>query len=138
MNEDSEERGVPEQAPRRSPAGAEVMAGSGQAVGVDDLLDGSRNGSILPDFEVALWGYHRQQVERCLADLTARLEDALSRGDSVPLLQQELCQTRVELDQLRKLMQREPHWSYRLAQIMKKAEQLRQEAQQRGGEPDSP
>ncbi|QSB13171.1 hypothetical protein JQS43_16200 [Natronosporangium hydrolyticum] len=85
--------------------------------------------TIVPDFDVSLWGYDRHQVERCLHDLTRRLDDALTRLDSVGVLQRELCDAQIELDQLRQQMAREPHWSYRLTEIMHTAEQLREAAE---------
>lgn len=89
-----------------------------------------RGDTVIPDFDVSLWGYDRQQVERCLLDLTRRLDDALTRLDSIAVLQRQLCDTQIELDQLRLQMEREPHWSYRLAEIMHTAEQLREAAEQ--------
>lgn len=93
-------------------------------------VDRNAGQDVVPEFDVVLWGYDRGQVHRCLEDLTARLEAALSGLDSVEMLRTQLCQTQTELDQLRLSIDREPSWSHRLAEIMEEAEQLRARAEQ--------
>jgi hypothetical protein len=39
------------------------------------MSEQSRAVDPIPEFEIALWGYDREQVDRCLYDLIARLED---------------------------------------------------------------
>jgi hypothetical protein len=97
----------------------------------------------MPEFDIALWGYEREQVDHCLRDLTGRLEDALGRLDSVEVLHQQLCEARVELDQLQRSMEEQPHWSYQVAELLQTAEALRSEAEAaaaggRAGRADQP
>jgi chromosome segregation ATPase len=86
----------------------------------------------LPDFDLALRGYHRRQVERCVHDLSARLEAALSQLDAVEVLQAKLSEAEVEIEQLRhELASRDaadPPYAARLAKIMEEAERLRVKA----------
>lgn len=91
-----------------------------------------RNGkpTMIPDFEVVLWGYDRGQVERCLVDMTGRLEQALSQLDAVEVLQGQLCETQLEVDQLRLAAEERPSLANRLAEIMKTAEELHLRARQ--------
>ncbi|HEY8471500.1 MAG TPA: hypothetical protein VIL37_02560 [Natronosporangium sp.] len=84
---------------------------------------------VVPDFDVVLWGYDRRQVQRCLDEMTLRLEDALSKLDSVEVLQQQLSEARLELDQLRLAAEERPTWSHQLSKIMQKAEELRARAE---------
>lgn len=97
------------------------------------MSDHVRVADTIPEFDIALWGYDRLQVERCLYDLTGRLEDALGRLDSVEALHQQLCDVQVELDQLRLSLEQQPHWTYQLAEIMQTAEALRGQAEQAAG-----
>lgn len=83
-----------------------------------------RDGDTTSEFDLALWGYDRNQVDRCLEDLTARLEEALSQLTLVEALQVQLGQARLELDQLRQRQVADPVWNERLATIMAAAEQL--------------
>lgn len=96
----------------------------------DQTADGGGYGaaSMIPQFDIALWGYDREQVEECLTDLAVRLDEALGRLTSVELLQAQLYQTQEELDRLRRNSD-EPSWSVQLANIMEAAEQLRGEAE---------
>jgi hypothetical protein len=82
----------------------------------------------IPDFEVTLLGYDRGQVERCLTDLTARLEEALSRAESVPALHALLCDAHLEIDQLRLAAEERPSVANQLSMIMKVAEELHEQA----------
>jgi len=83
----------------------------------------------LPDFEIALWGYHRRQVDECLTDLTVRLELAHRQLDAVDLLQAQLCEAHLEIDQLRQAAEERPSVANRLSLIMKTAEGLYERAQ---------
>lgn len=89
-----------------------------------------RNGKsdLVPDFEIVLWGYDRQQVERCLEDMTARLEEALCQLDGKEQLQAQLCDTQIEVDQLRQAAEERPSVANRLAALLKSAEELREQA----------
>jgi cell division septum initiation protein DivIVA len=93
---------------------------------------GERNkqDSLVPDFDVVLWGYDRQQVRQCLDDMTARLEEALSQRDAVELLQAELCEARLEIEQLQREAEENPTAANRLSKIMMTAEELRNQAAQ--------
>jgi hypothetical protein len=86
----------------------------------------------LPDFDLALRGYHRRQVERCVHDLSARLEAALSQLDAVEVLQAKLCEAEVEIEHLRQEIAArdagDPPYAARLAKIMEEAERLRVKA----------
>jgi hypothetical protein len=84
---------------------------------------------IVPDFDVVLWGYDRRQVQRCLDDMTLRLEDALRKLDAVNVLQAQLFAARLELDEMRRAAEEHPTWSGRLSKIMKTAEALRERAE---------
>jgi hypothetical protein len=95
--------------------------------------DRSKQDGIVPDFDVVLWGYDRQQVQRCLDDMTIRLERAFSQLDSVKVLQSQLAQARLELDQMRLAAEENPSWSDRLSKIMMTAEALRVRAEQDAG-----
>jgi cell division septum initiation protein DivIVA len=86
--------------------------------------------SIVPDFDIVLWGYDRRQVERCLDDLSMRLEEALSQLDAVEVLQSQLCEAHVEIDQLRRNAEEHPSWVDRISKIMMTAEALRSRATQ--------
>lgn len=90
----------------------------------------NKHDGIVPDFDVVLWGYDRRQVKRCLDDMTLRLEDALSKLDSVEVLQEQLSEARLELDQMRLAAEEHPSWSDRLSKIMMTAEALREQAEQ--------
>lgn len=92
--------------------------------------DRSKQDGIVPDFDVVLWGYDRQQVQQCLDDMTIRLEDALGKLDAVETLQSQLAEARLELDQLRLAAEEHPSWSDRLSKIMMTAEALRERAKQ--------
>jgi cell division septum initiation protein DivIVA len=93
----------------------------------------NRQDGIVPDFDVVLWGYDRRQVQQCLDDMTIRLEDALSKLDSVEVLQEQLSEARLELDQMRLAADENPSWSDRLSKIMATAEALREQAEQEAG-----
>lgn len=84
----------------------------------------------LPEFDVVLWGYDREQVHRCLDDMTVRLEEALRARDSVEVLQADLCEAQVEIEQLRQAAEDQPSAAGRLSKIMSVAEQLRCQAEQ--------
>lgn len=84
----------------------------------------------IPDFDVVLWGYDPAQVDRCVRDLTDRLEQAFARLDSVNVLHEQLCEARLELDQLRLSVTRRPSFANRLGAVMERAEQLRIRAEQ--------
>jgi cell division septum initiation protein DivIVA len=84
----------------------------------------------VPDFDIVLWGYDREQVRRCLDDMTVRLEEALGRLDSVEVLQSELCDAQVEIEQLRQAAEEEPSLAGQISKIMSVAEQLRCQAEQ--------
>lgn len=88
-----------------------------------------RHDGIVPDFDVVLWGYDRQQVQQCLDEMTLRLEDALSKLDSVEVLQSQLSEARLEADQLRLAAEENPSGSHRLSKIMMTAEALRERAE---------
>jgi cell division septum initiation protein DivIVA len=92
------------------------------------MADRSKQDNLLPDFEVVLWGYDRQQVRQCLDDMTARLEEALSQRDAVELLQAQLCEARLEIEQLRLAAEENPTAADRLSKIMMTAEELRNQA----------
>jgi cell division septum initiation protein DivIVA len=85
---------------------------------------------LVPDFDVVLWGYDRQQVRQCLDDMTVRLEQALSQRDAVDLLQAELCEARLEIERLRQAADESPTAAARLSKIMMTAEELRERAAQ--------
>ncbi|MGH3680303.1 MAG: hypothetical protein ACRDT2_08640 [Natronosporangium sp.] len=93
---------------------------------------GDHNGKQgnIPDFEIVLWGYDRGQVERCLDDLSARLEEAFCRLDSVEVLQAELCEAQLEVDQLRRCAEERPSVANRLAKLLQTAEELHTRARQ--------
>lgn len=83
---------------------------------------------FLPEFDVALWGYDRQQVDQCLADMTTRLEEAFRQLDSVETLQTQLCEAHVEIGQLRMAVEERPGAAERLSKVMFAAEVLRRQA----------
>jgi hypothetical protein len=84
----------------------------------------------VPEFDMALWGYDREQVEDCLADLATRLADAERKLSSVELLQAQLYEAQVELDQQRRGGKGQPpSFSEQLAKIMEAAEELRGQAE---------
>jgi cell division septum initiation protein DivIVA len=95
-----------------------------------DMGDRKKHDGIVPDFDVVLWGYDRQQVQRCLDDMTLRLEEALSKLDSVDVLQEQLSEARLEVDQMRLAAEENPSWSDQLSKIMMTAEALRERAEQ--------
>jgi cell division septum initiation protein DivIVA len=76
----------------------------------------------MPEFDLALWGYHRGQVDRCLEDLSVRLEDALGRLSAVEALHAQLSEVTLELDQLRRSVPERERWAERLAAIMAAAD----------------
>lgn len=90
-------------------------------------------------FDLALLGYDRRQVKRCLRDLTTRLDDALRELDASLVLRQQLALAEQELDYLRRKPPAPPRegvdsdWSQRIGQIMAAAEEeanaIRAEAQ---------
>jgi cell division septum initiation protein DivIVA len=84
----------------------------------------------LPDFDIVLWGYDRDQVHRCLDDMTVRLEEALGQRDSVEVLQSQLCEAQLEIEQLRQAAEDEPSLVGRISKIMSVAEELRCQAEQ--------
>jgi cell division septum initiation protein DivIVA len=90
--------------------------------------DRNKQDSLVPEFDIVLWGYDRQQVQQCLDDMTTRLDDALSQRDSVELLQAQLCEARLEIDQLRLAAEENPNAAARLSKIMMTAEELRDRA----------
>jgi cell division septum initiation protein DivIVA len=92
--------------------------------------DRSKQDGLVPDFDVVLWGYDRQQVQQCLDDMTVRLEEALSQRDAFEVLQSQLSEARLELDQLRLAAEEKPSWSDRLSKIMMTAEALHERAKQ--------
>lgn len=97
---------------------------------------GERIAAVVPQFDIALWGYDREQVEECLMDLAGRLEDALVRLDAAELLHAQLTDAQKELAHLRRNRE-EPTWSVQLAEIMKTAEGLRRRAGQHADHPGS-
>jgi hypothetical protein len=82
-----------------------------------------------PDFEVVLWGYHRGQVQRCLADMAVRLEEALGQAVAVELLQAQLCEAQLEVDQLRRAAEERPSVANQVAAILEAAQELHDRAQ---------
>lgn len=84
---------------------------------------------VVPDFEIVLWGYDPGQVDRCLREMSVRLDEALSRLESVNLLHEQLTRARLELDQLRVAAARRPSFTNRLAAVMEHAERLRSQAE---------
>jgi cell division septum initiation protein DivIVA len=90
--------------------------------------DRNKQDSLVPDFDIVLWGYDRQQVRLCLDDMTARLEELLSQRDAVELLQAQLCEARVEIEQLRQAAEENPTAADRLSKIMMRAEELHNQA----------
>jgi len=90
--------------------------------------DGKRR--QVPDFEIALLGYDRRQVERCLADMADRLEVALAKLDSLELLQAQLCEAYLEIDQLRLAAEERPSVANRISKLMMTAEDLYARARQ--------
>lgn len=101
---------------------------SGKRKGRGGKGKGEGNGSV-PDFDIVLWGYDREQVRRCLDDMTARLEVALSQLDSMEVLQSELCDAQVEIEQLRQAADEQPSLAGRISKLMSVAEQLRSQAE---------
>jgi cell division septum initiation protein DivIVA len=77
----------------------------------------------MPEFDLALWGYHRGQVDRCLEDLSVRLEDALGRLSAVEALHAQLSEVTLELDQLRRSVPERERWAERLAAVMAAADE---------------
>lgn len=92
------------------------------------MNDRDRKPGTTPHFEIVLWGYHRGQVERCLVDMTARLEEALGQVVAVELLQAQLCEAQLELDQLRQAAQERPSLANQLSAILEAAEELHDRA----------
>lgn len=88
--------------------------------------DGKRR--LVPDFEIALWGYDRGQVERCLADMVDRLEVALAQLDALEQLQAQLCEAHLEIDQLRSAAEQRPSVANRISSLMMIAEELYEQA----------
>jgi cell division septum initiation protein DivIVA len=82
------------------------------------------------DFDIALRGYDRRQVDRCLDQLTSQLDEAVSQLETVEVLQAQLCQAQVEIEQLRHYARDNVPWSERLGTIMAAAEQLWRRAAQ--------
>lgn len=88
-----------------------------------------------PNFDIALWGYDRGQVDRCLDRLTAQLEEAGDLRGTVDALQSQLARAHSEIGELRLAAEVNPPIADRLAGIMHAAEQLwRQAAYGRGAE----
>lgn len=91
------------------------------------LLDSPRN--ELAHFDLALLGYDRRQVRRCLRDLTARLDEALRQLDAALIVRQQLAQAQQELEYLRKnppprpWQLPDPNWSERIGRILAAAEE---------------
>jgi hypothetical protein len=75
-------------------------------------------------FDIAFWGYDRRQVDRCLDDLTAQLDEVVSKLHSVDVLQAQLAQAYAEIGELRLAAETQPPFSDRLSGIMAAAEQL--------------
>lgn len=89
---------------------------------------GGDNGSNT-EFDIALWGYDRRQVDRCLDELTRQLEEALGQLQLVDDLQTQLYHAQLEIERLRHQQPDEqPPWSEQLATIMATAEHLREQA----------
>jgi hypothetical protein len=88
----------------------------------------SRRYDLLPDFDIVLWGYDRQQVRQCLNDMATRLGEALGELGAVEPLQAELCEARVEVERLRRAAEQDPDTADRLSKIMATAEELRDRA----------
>lgn len=98
-----------------------------------ELLFPHRND--LQNFEVALLGYDRQQVEQYLEDVTARLREALYGLDAKALLHQQLYEACCEVDRLQgrgRTPTEDLPWPDRISQILEIAEEhaaaLRSEA----------
>lgn len=85
-----------------------------------------------PGFDIALWGYDRRQVDRCLDDLTAQLEEVVSQLHAVDALQAQLVQANAEIGELRLAAEAQPPFSERLSGIMAAAEQLWRRAAEAG------
>lgn len=83
----------------------------------------------LPEFDLAVLGYDRRQVKRCLRDLTARLDEALRQLDANLVLRQQLAEARRELEYLRRkppappIGADDPGWSERIGRILAAAEE---------------
>jgi len=77
-----------------------------------------------PAFDLAVLGYDRRQVDRCLAELSEELAEANRQLDMVAALYAELCQARLENDRLRRQVGHDPAWADKLSTIMAAAEQL--------------
>lgn len=92
--------------------------------------DDTEIGHTSGEFDVALWGYDRRQVERCLRHLSERLTEADAELARVHQLRTQLYEAQWELDQLRRDAQQRSAWSDRLAEVMATAEQLRARAEQ--------
>lgn len=82
----------------------------------------------VPEFDVVLWGYDREQVDQCLRDLIERLEVAVGQLGLVETLQAQLCEAQLEIDRLHRRQPQDPSWAPQLASIMAAAEQLRAQA----------
>lgn len=82
----------------------------------------------LPEFDLALLGYDRRQVKRCLRELTTRLDEALRQLDANLILRQQLAEAQRELEYLRRkpptpLGSTDPDWSERIGRILAAAEE---------------
>lgn len=92
------------------------------------------------DFDIALWGYDRRQVDRYIDDLTAQLAEAWSQLDTMDVLQAHLAQAHAQIGELRLTATAPPGFAERLSEIMHAAEQLWRQAADAGGgdHPDRP
>lgn len=95
------------------------------------MSDRAERPDLVPDFEIVLWGYDRREVDRCLVDMTARLEEALCRLDSMEMLAAQLTEAQLEIDQLRRSAEQRPSVANRISLILKSAEELHDQARQR-------
>lgn len=92
-------------------------------------MGGRRKGrGTEPNFDIALWGYDRRQVDSCLSQLTTQLEEAGDLLGTVDALQAQLAQAHSEIGELRLAAQVHPPIADRLAGIMHAAEELRRQA----------
>jgi len=98
-----------------------VIAGNG-ATFEEQAMGAERQD--LPNFDLAVLGYDRRQVDKYLAELTDQLAEATQQLDVVAILYAELCQAQLENDRLRRQAGHDPAWAEQLSTIMAAAEQL--------------
>ena len=81
----------------------------------------------LARFDLAVLGYDHRQDQRCLRDLTNRLEEALRQLDATLILRQQLAKARQEVEYLRKNPPPpprdvpDPKWAERIGRILEAA-----------------